>query len=202
MTREEAIAYGKRVIDLGLNDETQAFCQMAIKALEQEPCGETVSLEAFKQVMWERDIAIEQLKELGYGFGQKIEPKTGHCKECKYFEYDSVEKVDGVPLIVAHESGWIPVSERLPEDLEHVNITWVNHNPKSYYADIKDKPFTETGIYFNGQWYWWSTLCADTLAEYGHNYDDVIDDDIEIIAWQPLPEPYKPESEGDDNGTD
>ena len=41
----------------------------------QEPCGEIVSLEAFKQVMRERDIAIEQLKELGYGFGQKIEPQ-------------------------------------------------------------------------------------------------------------------------------
>ena len=27
----------------------------------------------------------------------------GQCKECKYFEYDSVAKVDGVPLIVAHE---------------------------------------------------------------------------------------------------
>lgn len=25
------------------------------------------------------------------------------CKECKYFEYDHVEKVSGVPLIVAHE---------------------------------------------------------------------------------------------------
>lgn len=36
MTREEAIAYGKRAIDLGLNDETQAFCELAIKALEQE----------------------------------------------------------------------------------------------------------------------------------------------------------------------
>ena len=31
------------------------------------------------------------------------EPKTGYCKECKYFEYDSVAKVDGIPLIVAHE---------------------------------------------------------------------------------------------------
>lgn len=28
---------------------------------------------------------------------------TGHCKDCKYFEYDSVAKVDGIPLIVAHE---------------------------------------------------------------------------------------------------
>ena len=86
---------------------------------------------------------------------------------------------------------WIPVSERLPENLIPVNITWVNHNPAPYYAGIKDKPFTATGVYFNGQWYWWSTLCTDMLAEYCHNYDDIIDDDIEIIAWQPLPEPYK-----------
>lgn len=27
----------------------------------------------------------------------------GHCKDCKYFEYDIVAKVDGIPLIVAHE---------------------------------------------------------------------------------------------------
>lgn len=93
------------------------------------------------------------------------------------------------------EPNWIPVSERMPEDLEPVNITWVNHNPASYYADIKDKPFTATGVYFNGQWYWWSTLCTDILAEYSHNYDDIIDDDIEITAWQPLPKPYKAESE-------
>lgn len=32
-----------------------------------------------------------------------LEPKTEHCKDCKYFEYDSVAKVDGIPLIVAHE---------------------------------------------------------------------------------------------------
>ena len=31
------------------------------------------------------------------------EPKIGHCKDCKYFEYNSVAKVDGIPLIVAHE---------------------------------------------------------------------------------------------------
>lgn len=31
------------------------------------------------------------------------QPKIGHCKDCKYFEYDSVAKVDGIPLIVAHE---------------------------------------------------------------------------------------------------
>lgn len=25
------------------------------------------------------------------------------CKDCKYFEHDSVEKINGIPLIVAHE---------------------------------------------------------------------------------------------------
>ena len=29
--------------------------------------------------------------------------RTRYCKDCKYFEYDSVAKVDGIPLIVAHE---------------------------------------------------------------------------------------------------
>ena len=89
------------------------------------------------------------------------------------------------------KDGWIPVSERLPDDLEPVNITWINHEPEPYYKEIKGKPFTATGVYFNGQWYWWSTLCTDTLAEYSHNYDDIIDKAIEVIAWQPLPEPYK-----------
>ncbi len=63
-----------------------------------------------------REEAIKQLKYCksihngSFGPALKIaikvleqEPKIGHCKECKYFEYDSVAKVDGIPLIVAHE---------------------------------------------------------------------------------------------------
>ena len=49
------------------------------EALEQEPTtkNETlVSLDVYKQVAKERDIAIQQLHELGYDFGQKIEPTT------------------------------------------------------------------------------------------------------------------------------
>ena len=90
---------------------------------------------------------------------------------------------------------WIPVSEGLPEDLEPVNITWVNRNPESYYANIKDKPFTATGHYCKGKWYWYSSTCQDYLKEYGRCDVDEIDKDIEVIAWMPLPEPYKAESE-------
>ena len=44
----------------------------------KQPCeDEMVSKGVLEQVMWERDIAIEQLHELGYELGQKIEP----CKD-------------------------------------------------------------------------------------------------------------------------
>lgn len=46
----------------------RGLCAECEKA-EQEP-----TIEAYKQVCKERDIAIEQLHELGYEFGQKIEP--------------------------------------------------------------------------------------------------------------------------------
>lgn len=43
---------------------------------------------------------IALLKDLD---GVILSRPTEHCKNCKYFEYDSVAKVDGIPLIVAHE---------------------------------------------------------------------------------------------------
>ena len=89
------------------------------------------------------------------------------------------------------EQRWIPVSERLPDNTDPVNITYVNHDPVSYYADIKDKPFTATGHYCNGRWWWHSVICQDYLDEYGHCDIDAMDDAIEVIAWMPLPEPYK-----------
>lgn len=79
-----------------------------IKALPsvtpQEPSNDMVSRGVFEQVMWERDVAIDQLKQLGYGFGEK--PKTGHwifvdkahehahCSEC---DYGNVDLLDGRP---------------------------------------------------------------------------------------------------------
>lgn len=88
-------------------------------------------------------------------------------------------------------SRWIPVSERLPDNTDPVNITWVNHDPVSYYADIKNKPFAATGHYCNGRWWWYSVACQDYLDEYGHCDVDAMDDAIEVIAWMPLPEPMK-----------
>lgn len=87
---------------------------------------------------------------------------------------------------------WIPVSERLPEELVPVNVTWISKNPKPpYYEHIKDVPLTATAVYYNGNWYWWSYTCVDYLKEYGKCDRELIDKDIAILTWMPLPEPYR-----------
>lgn len=76
---------------------------------EQEPCENAISREDALMALtgeW-----AEPTDELIHRFIKRIknlppvnsQVKTGHCKDCKYFEYDSVAKVDGIPLIVAHE---------------------------------------------------------------------------------------------------
>lgn len=65
------------------------------------------------------------------------------------------------------EQRWIPCSERLPEDLEAVNVTWVNHNPPVYYQYTKDVPNADTAVYYRGVWYWWDSTICDVLGEYG-----------------------------------
>ena len=96
-----------------------------------------------------------------------------------------------------NQTVWIPVSERMPEELVPVNVTWINRNPEPYYKDIKDVPFANTAVYCNGKWYWWSSTCVDYLKEYGKCDWELVDKDIDIVAWMPLPEPYL-ESEVED----
>lgn len=88
---------------------------------------------------------------------------------------------------------WIPCSERLPENLEAVAVTWVNREPMHCYENIKDKPFVATAVRYRGKWFWWSATIKDYLGEYGKYMPCSIDEAIEITAWQPLPEPWEGE---------
>lgn len=79
----------------------------------QEPTGDLISREAVHDEIEEwwlsGDSDGRDLVKRLHGRIDNIpsantqESKTGRCKECKYFEYDNVAKVDGIPLIVAHE---------------------------------------------------------------------------------------------------
>lgn len=86
---------------------------------------------------------------------------------------------------------WIKCSDRMPEDNVAVNIIWANRAPVGYYANIKDKPFVDTAVYYKGIWYWWSVVVQDILGEYGKAEGWEIDSNIDVIAWMPLPEPPK-----------
>ena len=89
------------------------------------------------------------------------------------------------------EQRWIPCSERVPDDLSEVNITWINTDPEPYYDFVKNKPATGTAVYYKGDWYWYSSVTQDVLAEYGKMDSEKLDDAIRVIAWMPLPEPYE-----------
>lgn len=91
------------------------------------------------------------------------------------------------------EMKWIPCSERTPEECVPVNVTWINRNPEPYYEKIKDVRFSDTAVYCNGRWFWWSSTCIDYLKEYGNNDIDLVDKDIDVVAWMPLPEPFEGE---------
>ena len=114
-------------------------------------------------------------------------------KKVGVLDADDIKAVFDMQPTIQPEAYWIPVSERLPEDLEEVNVTWINRNPEPYYESIKDKPFTATAVYYKGKWYWWSTCAQDLLAEYGERCSvGLLHEAIEVTAWMPLPEAYKP----------
>ena len=125
------------------------------------------------------------------------------CTGCALFEFvncgsDAKQQAADMLEKLAAEKGakkpeWISVKDRPPEEAEPVNVTWVNHRPAPYYSKIKNVEQTATAVYFGGKWYWYSAVCVDMLEEYGRNDVDLLDENIEITHWMPLPKPPKKE---------
>lgn len=111
-----------------------------------------------------------------------------------YDGLDEVNEACRMGMKALERTRWIPCSESLPEELEPVNVVWVNHSPEQYHQEIKNVPQKATAVYYREKWYWWSCLCEDLLAEYGANTVDFVDSDIEITHWMPLPEPPEEEN--------
>lgn len=61
---------------------------MAPSAHPEQPSREYVG-----QLKWERDLAIQQLKDLGYGLGEKprTQPEIIRCKDCIYYDPKHIE---------------------------------------------------------------------------------------------------------------
>lgn len=90
----------------------QALAIPSAEPYKEEPSGDVISRQAVLEQTynWSKDEFLRVANPFHY-LRKRInslppvtpQPKIVHCKDCKYFEYDSVAKVDGIPLIVAHE---------------------------------------------------------------------------------------------------
>ena len=139
--------------------------------------------------------AIEILDKMEFFQGQRAGRELWAEKPTEVQDEDIANFCRDLGLVreALERTRWIPCSERPPEELEPVNVVWVNHRPEPYYQEMKDVPQKATAVYYREKWYWWSCVCEDLLAEHGTNEADQVDDDVEITHWQPLPEP--PEEE-------
>lgn len=142
--------------------------------------------------------AIEIVKQEA----EKYEECYKDCRDCEAYNKEKHHcpkfcKVikETVKEIEENHNDWISCSERLPDECVPVNVTWINRNPESYYAKIKDVPFSATAVYYNSKWYWYSSTCVDYIREYGKNDFDLVDKDIDIIAWMELPHPFQTNGE-------
>ena len=81
---------------------------------------------------------------------------------------------------------WIPCSERLPEEYGEYRITWTTSDAPSK-RFIGDSEYEVTSVWdeerkdFKGEW-----LLDDYIKAY---------QDVKVIAWKPLEEPYEGEQE-------
>lgn len=87
-----------------------------------------------------------------------------------------------LPSVTPQQTRWIPISERLPEEDGQYLIT-VKYKPEADYENI----YAEHGEWVDGRW---DMFCFGHCGEVE-----------EIVAWMPLPEPYKGGGEDEDRKT-
>ena len=123
---------------------------------------------------------IERLKELGWGFAEYYPDGTEINKRTrKSVAYDDVVEIVnqvieeyGKDINVHSNDGWIPCSERLPNQSGVYQVTL-----KSEIVDC---------AYFDGQ----NTWHNDNRVNHSRNYLTNV-----VVAWMPKPEPYQPKGE-------
>lgn len=102
----------------------------------------------------------------------------------KFAEEVTEAEIDALVEAKENNCGWIPCSERLPNESER----WLGHDiidaePREFIVMVKGAYEPTTGYYTVDGW------VKDIYNKEEYGYAD------EIIAWMPLPTPYQPKGE-------
>lgn len=173
MNSEEAkrILYVYRAVNLVDASHREAF-DMAIKTLEQEPCEDAVSRKAVNELF---DSEIKMYKErIETRKGSNYHDETERIKEFRSrvanAEYWQ-NKIKALSPVTAAQK-WIPCNKRLPEEETDVLICNSKGNIEVSRGSVFD----------DGTWEWYTS---------GWHFG-------EVLAWMPMPEPYKAEMESEE----
>lgn len=94
------------LLDLIKDIDGERFGYVDAEDINNAPTVDAVPVSTLEQIKWERDSFVEQIREIGGEPFAKWDAmdvvKVVRCKDCKHYELDSWAKVNGIPLIVAH----------------------------------------------------------------------------------------------------
>lgn len=106
--------------------------------------------------------------EKAQGYANSALPTLAIDTLGKREEVEEIKKIIN-QLAEEYSNGWIPCSERLPEETECYLVTWRDRVTCKNYVEI---------IEYDAEGSWLDCICQAGLLGY------------DIIAWQPLPTSY------------
>lgn len=111
---------------------------------------------------------------------EQLEADAEHIDDaiCKLMHYALIRDIKHQPTVDPVKRGrWIPCNERLPEIGDAYIVTGIQKDPHEkewhYFVDV-------------------ASNYGDYIDEYWDTFNDWIEgQETHIVAWMPLPEPYK-----------
>ena len=139
--------------------------------------------------IWERDRTLDNAIDVIRGLPSADFGLDEWCTECKEYDQERhccprINRVIRETLKEAENDQWIPVSERLPERDGDYLVCFEKGYKEDYgFGDVGIAPFE---VDCEGFGIWQENFDLYTLGSLGSEWVD-----IPVIAWMPLPEPYK-----------